>query len=154
MRARVSFVGCFIRSQASHRAYDSEMCAGEMDYLIRVRRRCTPPALHQQRCGDALSRRPKPNTPHDLVDFQCWIPCHVCHGSVQALCGLCDGEGRIPVEDHFQDWVTLPEEDLRCVGCQGSGTVACTDCMGYGFIPRCTSEEARQAGWADGGSGL
>jgi hypothetical protein len=109
-----------------------------------VRWRCSQPPLHVQRCGGAESR-PPPNTPLTEVDLLCWQPCHSCHGTLQVLCPHCDGEGSLPIETQFVEWVENPKE-LECSACRGSGFLDCQECLQQGFIPRWNDAERAQAG--------
>ncbi|KAK4534807.1 hypothetical protein CDCA_CDCA03G0832 [Cyanidium caldarium] len=114
-------------------------------HAARVRWRCTQPPLHVARCGDA-SQRPAPNTPAESVDWSCWLPCHACHGTTRVMCPHCDGEGVLPVEEHFVSWLNEADTPAGpvCAWCRGSGTEACAECQGHGYLPRWNQDEARQ----------
>lgn len=118
-------------------------CVCSSEHEARVRWRCSQPPLHVQRCGGA-ERRPAPNTPMEQVDLSCWQPCHACHGTLQVLCPHCDGEGSLPIELQFLDWVRDPHE-LQCEACSGCGFLACQECQSQGFIPRWNEAETAEA---------
>jgi hypothetical protein len=124
-------------------AGQSLRCVGSSEHESRIRWRCTQPPLHLERCGGAESR-PAPKTPVEKVDLACWQPCHACHGSLEVLCPHCDGEGSLPIELQFLEWVEDVQE-LQCDACKGQGYLTCQECQKQGFIPRWNEAETAQA---------
>lgn len=99
--------------------------------------RTTQPPLHAERCG---TRAPPPGTETPHVDYACWQPCHACNGDTLVLCSNCDGEGVLPIEAHFADWV----DDTACPFCDGTGAEKCTQCDMRGYLPRLHPREERE----------